>query len=107
MHQMELKEPSEMASVLDRKAIELLRIIERVIQEGIENGEIAPRDTWNATNVLWGMMDGVIMLAERKNVMVMNVSLDELFKEAIRIIFYGMTGEESVINNGSNKENKP
>ncbi len=106
MHQAELKERSEMASLLDRKAIELLKMIEDVIKEGIANGEIAPRDTWNATNALWGMMDGIIMLAERKNVLVMGVNLDELFKEAVRIIFYGMTGSDSVIHNGSNEENK-
>jgi len=106
MHQAELKERSEMALLLDRKAIELLKMIENVIKEGIANGEVAPRDTWNATNALWGMMDGIIMLAERKNVLVMGVNLDELFKEAIRIIFYGMTGGDSVNHNGSTEENK-
>jgi hypothetical protein len=105
MHQAELKERSEMASVLDQKAIVLLKMIEDVIKEGIENGEVAPRDTWNATNALWGMMDGIIMLAERKNVMVMGVNLDELFKEAIRIIFFGLTGKESVRHNGTSGEN--
>ena len=106
MHQTELKEPSEMASLLDRKAIELLKMIQGVIEEGVESGELTPRDTWNATNVLWGMMDGIIMLAERKNVMVMDVSLDELFKEAITIIFYGMTGSNGREVSGSNRETK-
>jgi len=105
MHQTELKERSEMALVLDEKAIELLKMIENVIKDGIENGEVAPRDTWNATNALWGMMDGIIMLAERKNVMVMGVNLDELFKEALRIIFFGVTGNETVKHNGNNGEN--
>ena len=106
MHQRELKERSEMASVLDRKAIELLKMIEGVIKEGIENGEFAPRDTWKATNALWGMMDGIVMLAERGNVMVMGVSLEDLFKETIKIIFYGMTGSNGMENNGNNQENE-
>ena len=105
MHQAELKERSEMASVLDEKAIELLRMIEGVIKEGIENGEFAPRDTWKATNALWGMMDGIIMLAERGNIMVMGVSLEDLFKEAIKIIFYGITGTNGAELNGGNGVN--
>jgi AcrR family transcriptional regulator len=104
MHHAELKERSEMALMLDEKAIELLKMIEDVIKEGIETGEITPRDSWNATNALWGMMDGIVMLAERKNVLVMGVDLDELFKETIRIIFYGMTGEEPAKHNGNNRE---
>jgi AcrR family transcriptional regulator len=106
MHQAELKEPSEMASILDQKAIDLLKMIESVIIEGVESGEVAPRDTWNATNALWGMMDGIIMLAERKNVMVMGVSLDELFKEAIKIIFYGMTGSNGGEHDAGDREKK-
>lgn len=106
MHQAELKERSEMASMLDRKAIELLKMIEEVIKEGIENGEFAPRDTWKATNALWGMMDGIIMLAERGNVMVMGVSLEDLFKEAVTIVLYGMTGSNGAELNGGNKENE-
>ena len=106
MHQAELKERSEMASMLDRKAIELLKMIEGVIQEGIENGEFAPRDTWKATNALWGMMDGIVMLSERGNVMVMGVSLEDLFKEAVTIVLYGMRGGKGAELNGGNGENK-
>jgi AcrR family transcriptional regulator len=90
MHQAELKERSAMSAVLDEKAIELLKMIETVIREGIDSGELAPMDTWKATNVLWGMMDGLVMLAERENVMVMGVTLEDLIKQALQIIFYGM-----------------
>jgi AcrR family transcriptional regulator len=94
MHEAELKEPTEMSSMLDQKAIELLKTIENVIKDGIQSGEFAPMDTWNATNALWGMMDGLVMLAERKNVMVMGVTLENLFKQAIEIIFYGIVKKD-------------
>lgn len=90
LHEADLMEPSEMSAMLDRKAIDLLKMIETVIKEGIGSGELAPMDTWKATNALWGMMDGLVMLAERKNVMVMGVTLEDLFKHAIEIIFYGI-----------------
>jgi AcrR family transcriptional regulator len=86
----DLDEPNGMSALLDQKAIELLKMIEDVIKDGAESGELVPMDTWKATNMLWGMMDGLVMLAERKNVMVMGVSLEDLIKQALEIIFYGM-----------------
>lgn len=103
MHEAELKGKTEMSALLDKKAIELLMVIEDVIKEGIETGEIAPLDTWKATNALWGMMDGIITLAERENVMVMGVTLEDLFKQAIEIIFYGITGKHRGNQNGGEK----
>jgi AcrR family transcriptional regulator len=46
MHEAELKETGEMSATLDQKAINLLKIIENVIDEGIKNGEFAPLNTW-------------------------------------------------------------
>ncbi len=100
MYETKLKERTEMSALLDEKAIALLKMIEGVIKEGIERGELTPRDTWKTTNVLWGMMDGLVMLAERKNVMVMGVTLEDLFKEALEIIFYGVSGGK---NSGDSK----
>jgi len=94
LHETTLKERTEMSAALDAKAIALLKMIERVISEGIKGEELARMDPWKATNVLWGMMDGLVMLAERKNVMVMGVSLEDLFKNALEIIFYGMARRE-------------
>ncbi|MBI5118592.1 TetR/AcrR family transcriptional regulator [Candidatus Poribacteria bacterium] len=90
LNQEELENPSDMRTVLDEKALKLLKMIEGVIKGGVESGELAPMDTWKATNVLWGMMDGLVMLAERQNVTVIEVSLEELIKQALEIAFYGM-----------------
>ena len=104
MYQAELKERSDMSALLDRKAIELLKIIEAVIQGGIDRGELTPMDTWKATNVLWGLMDGLVMLAERENVMVMGVTLEELIKQALQIIFYGMEARNGTRGDDTDKE---
>ena len=104
MYQAELKERSDMSALLDEKAIELLKIIEAVIREGIDSGELTPMDTWKATNVLWGMMDGLVMLAERENVMVMGVTLEDLIKQALQIIFYGMEARRGLRGNDMGKE---
>jgi AcrR family transcriptional regulator len=90
LHQEELENPSDMRTALDGKALKLLKMIEGVIKEGVERGELAAMDTWKATNVLWGMMDGLVMLAERQNVTVIEVSLEALIKQALEMVFYGM-----------------
>jgi AcrR family transcriptional regulator len=105
MYETKLNERSEMSAALDAKAIALLKMIEGIIKEGIESGELEPMDTWQATNVLWGMMDGLVMLAERKNVMVMGVTLEALFKNALEIIFYGMARRNS-LQRENDKENR-
>ncbi len=106
LHQAELKEPSEMSELLDQKAIELLQMIESVIKDGVGDGELKPMDTWKATNVLWGLMDGLVMLAERKNVMVMGVNLEDLFKQALEIVFYGMVARDDRTRNNNEMEKR-
>lgn len=104
LHQEELKEPSEMGSILDQKALRLLKMIETVIKDGVGSGEFAALDTWKATNVLWGVMDGLVVLAERNNVMVIGVGLEELIKQALEIVFYGMVRRDAFGQNDSKEE---
>ncbi len=96
LHQEELESPSDMRAVLDEKALKLLKMIEGAIKQGVDSGEFAPMDTWKATNALWGMMDGLVMLAERQNVAVIGVSLEELIKQALELVFYGMVKRNEV-----------
>jgi hypothetical protein len=105
LHQDALHEPDEMTSILDQKALDLLRMIESIIEEGVASGELASMDTWKATNVLWGMMDGLVMLAERNNVMVIGVSLEELIKQSLEMMFYGMTRRIDAGPDSGTKEN--
>jgi AcrR family transcriptional regulator len=106
LHQDVLYEPDEITSILDRKALDLLKMIESVIEEGVDGGEFAPMDTWKATNVLWGMMDGLVMLAERNNVMVVGVSLEELIKQSLDMMFYGMIKRVDANPNGATEESE-
>ena len=64
----ELKETdTALSKVIDGKTFDVLKAIERVIRDGVESGELAVTDTWKATTVLWGLMDGLILLDERNN----------------------------------------
>lgn len=90
-------EPDEMVSHLMELSAALLQTIEQVISDGIESGELAPVDTWKATSALWGMMDGIMLLEERRNLELMGMQLEDVFKQGVEIIFYGMVraGEDS------------
>ena len=96
MRQEEFRGTSEMSPMLDEKALKLLKTIETVIKDGIQNNEIIEMDTWKATNVLWGMMDGLMMLAERRNVEIVGLELEDLIRQALEIVFYGMAKEKAV-----------
>ncbi|MBN1572400.1 MAG: TetR/AcrR family transcriptional regulator [Deltaproteobacteria bacterium] len=86
----ELRErESEIGRRIDDKTLILLREIEGVIKEGVDSGDFYPVDTWEVTNVLWGMLDGLIILSERDNVRVIELDIEELIKTALETAFYG------------------
>ncbi len=98
----DLKETqTEISKIIDNKVYHLLKVIEGVLKEGIENGEFVPMDTWKVTNVFWGLMDGLILLDERNNIKnVIRVDLEQLMRQAFRMTFYGI----GVINQRRNED---
>ncbi len=84
----ELKEKqTEISGVIDGKVKNMLLAIERIIKEGIASGEFRECETWQITSVLWGLMDGLILLAERNNIEnVIGVSLDELVSTGLESV---------------------
>jgi len=88
------EDETEISKVLDSNALRLLKVIETVLVEGVETREIISIDTWKAANVLWGMMDGLVLLGERRNIEnVINIPLTELVQQALDISFYGIAGK--------------
>ena len=96
----ELKETqTEISRIIDRKTYNLLKMIEGVIIEGVESGEFIQMDTWKSMNVFWGLMDGLILLAERNNIEnVIGVGLEVLIKQALEMAFYGIVKQSLVEN---------
>lgn len=88
----ELKETdSPLSRVIDGKTYQLLKAIEGVLEEGVGNGEFVIGDTWETTNILWGLMDGLILLEERNNIQnVIGSGLEELLDRALEVIMDGI-----------------
>ncbi|HEY9160815.1 MAG TPA: TetR/AcrR family transcriptional regulator [Desulfomonilia bacterium] len=89
----ELKETeSEISHVVNKHTSHLMKKIESVIIKGIKTDEIKAIDTWRIANVYWGMMDGLILLAERHNLEnVIGCGLETLIKEALDMTFSGIS----------------
>jgi len=88
----ELKETqTEISRIIDNKVYNLLKVVEDVLKEGVENDEFISMDTWNVTNVIWGLMYGLILLKER-DIMenIIEVNVEELIKQALEMAFYGI-----------------
>jgi AcrR family transcriptional regulator len=94
LRQKDFDEPNDMVEYLTELATALLKTVEGVIAEGIERGELAPTDSWEATCSLWGMMDGIMLLEERRNLELLGLELDRVMKQGVRIIFYGLARQE-------------
>jgi AcrR family transcriptional regulator len=87
----ELRETeTEIGRTIDEKTVVLLRQIEAAVASGIRSGEFYPVDAWKTACVLWGMMDGFILMHERDNVRVAGVTLDELVMGGLETVFSGI-----------------
>ncbi len=91
----ELKETdSDLSKIINGKTYDVLRKIEGVLREGVNRGEFIALDTWKATTVFWGLMDGLILLEERNNIEnVIGLSLEELVEQALEMSFAGIMKE--------------
>ncbi len=92
--QAEFTKDRKMLKPLEKQTINLLRLIEAVLIKGIEKGELKTVDTWKATNALWGMMDGIILLDVRNNLGMIGNSIEELFKQGLEVVFNGLINHE-------------
>ncbi len=88
----ELKETdSELSRIINGKTYDVLRMIESVLREGVDAGQLVGLDTWKATTVFWALMDGLILLEERNNIEnVIGLDLKELIDQALEITFLGI-----------------
>lgn len=81
---------SEISGVIDQKNLIILKRIESIIIEGQSSGEFYNADPWMTTTMLWGMMDGVLLLAKRGNLKTIQIDLDILIEQSLKIFFRGI-----------------
>lgn len=80
-----------MVPQLEEKTKVLLLVIDSILKEGIETGVFRPVDTWKTSVALWGFMDGIIMLDEKRSTEFTETSLKQLVASTLDIILNGIS----------------
>jgi AcrR family transcriptional regulator len=80
----------ELLPVVEEKTRRLLKQIEFVVMQGVERNEIECSDTWKTTTAIWSFMDGIFQLKERNILEIVELSLDDLIKHSVEVVFYGL-----------------
>ncbi len=81
---------TELLPVVEEKTRGLLRQIESVVKQGVDRNEIECSDTWKSTVAIWAFMDGIFQLKERSILEIVELSLEDLIKYAVEVVFYGL-----------------
>jgi AcrR family transcriptional regulator len=90
LKQRDFDEVNEMVDHLNELAAALLQTIQGVIEQGVEQGEMVTMDPWKATCFLWGMIDGIMLLEQRRNLEFTGLELEDVIKQGLEIVFFGM-----------------
>lgn len=79
----------DMVPELEARGTELLHLLSRVIESGIRAEEFTVTDPWKTAALLWGMMDGVLLMEVRQTTGYIDLDLGALiqhFFETVMVI---------------------
>ena len=86
---------TDMAPRLEEQSRHLLKLLSEIIQKGVQTKEFRPCDPWETSAVLWGMMDGILILQVRKTTDYIKVDIDQLTKRFLELVLYGLRLESN------------
>ncbi len=68
-----------------------LSVLDQLLQRAVEAGEIRPCDTWEASNILWTVANGVIQTEfTRARIELRRQPLDQFFHRTIELVITGL-----------------
>ena len=86
----EIELEAELEEKLERKSLECLALIEAAIKKGISDGDFRVVDPYEVSRVMWGTMNGLMLLHEKRTEEITRQKLSRLIKVTISLWLDGI-----------------
>ena len=86
----EIELEAELEEKLERKSLECLALVEAAIKKGIADGDFRMADPYEVSRVMWGTMNGLMLLHEKRTEEITHQKLPRLIKVAISLYLDGI-----------------
>jgi len=86
----EIELGDELEDKLERKSLECLALVEAAIKKGIAEGDFRVADPYEVSRVMWGTMNGLMLLHEKRTEEITHQKLPRLIKVAISLYLDGI-----------------
>ncbi|UCD57863.1 MAG: hypothetical protein JSV16_01765, partial [Candidatus Hydrogenedentota bacterium] len=81
---------NELKEKLERKSLECLALLESAIKKGIAEGDFRVVSPYEASRVLWGTMNGLMVLHEKRTEEITRQKLPRLIEVAVSLLLDGI-----------------
>jgi TetR/AcrR family transcriptional regulator len=93
----EVELESELEEKLERKSFKCLDLLESAIQKGTAEGHFRDVSPYEASRVLWGTMNGLMVLHEKRTEEITRQKLPRLIEVALSLAFDGLQAKGAEI----------
>ncbi len=86
--------PDELEEELERKSLKCLALLESAIERGIAEGDYRPVSPYEASRVLWGTMNGLMLIHEKRTEEITRQKLPRLIQVAVSLLLDGIRAKK-------------
>lgn len=87
----------ELEEKLDRKSLDCLALLESAIKKGIADGDFRVVSPYEASRVMWGTMNGLMLLHEKRTEEITRQKLPRLIDVSLSLLFDGLRARKAEI----------
>jgi AcrR family transcriptional regulator len=84
----------ELKEKLERKSLECLALLESAIKRGIAEGDYRVVNPYEASRVLWGTMNGLMLIHEKRTEEITKQKLPRLIQVAVSLLLDGLRAKK-------------
>jgi thymidylate synthase ThyX len=84
----------ELEEKLERKSLKCLALLESAIKRGIAEGDYRVVNPYEASRVLWGTMNGLMLIHEKRTEEITKQKLPRLVQVAVSLLLDGLRAKK-------------